>query len=51
VLDGFRYLAGSQVVLMSFVVDLIAMILAMRAQMAHESFGGAGVRALPGGRG
>ena len=43
-LDGFRYLAGNQVVLMSFVVDLIAMILGMpRAlfpQMAHESFGG-----------
>src|SRR5258705_5674187 len=27
VLDGFRYLAGNRVVLMSFVVDLIAMIL------------------------
>ena len=44
VLDGFRYLAGNTVVLMSFVVDLIAMILGMpRAlfpQMAHESFGG-----------
>lgn len=44
VLDGFRYLAGNHVVLMSFVVDLIAMILGMpRAlfpQMAHESFGG-----------
>jgi len=44
VLDGFRYLAGNQVVLMSFVVDLIAMILGMpRAlfpQMAHQSFGG-----------
>jgi len=44
VIDGFRYLAGNQVVLMSFVVDLIAMILGMpRAlfpQMAHESFGG-----------
>ena len=43
-LDGFRYLAGNTVVLMSFVVDLIAMILGMpRAlfpQMAHESFGG-----------
>lgn len=42
--DGFRYLAGNRVVLMSFVVDLIAMILGMpRAlfpQMAHESFGG-----------
>ena len=44
VLDGFRYLAGNSVVLMSFVVDLIAMIFGMpRAlfpQMAHESFGG-----------
>lgn len=44
VLDGFRYLAGNRVVLMSFVVDLIAMILGMpRAlfpEMAHESFGG-----------
>lgn len=44
VLDGFRYLAGNTVVLMSFVVDLVAMILGMpRAlfpQMAHESFGG-----------
>jgi MFS family permease len=44
VLDGFRYLAGHRVVLMSFVVDLIAMIFGMpRAlfpQMAHESFGG-----------
>jgi MFS family permease len=44
VLEGFRYLAGNTVVLMSFVVDLIAMILGMpRAlfpQMAHQSFGG-----------
>jgi MFS family permease len=44
VLDGFRYLAGHTVVLMSFVVDLVAMILGMpRAlfpQMAHQSFGG-----------
>ena len=44
VLEGFRYLAGNTVVLMSFVVDLIAMIFGMpRAlfpQMAHESFGG-----------
>lgn len=42
--EGFRYLSGNQVVLMSFVVDLIAMIFGMpRAlfpQMAHESFGG-----------
>lgn len=40
VLDGFRYLAGNRVVLMSFVVDLIAMIFGMpRAlfpQMARE---------------
>ncbi len=44
VMDGFRYLAGNRVVLMSFVVDLIAMVLGMpRAlfpQMAHQSFGG-----------
>lgn len=44
VLDGFRYLAGNTVVLMSFVVDLIAMVFGMpRAlfpQLAHESFGG-----------
>jgi MFS family permease len=44
VLDGFRHLSGNQVVLMSFVVDLIAMVFGMpRAlfpQMAHESFGG-----------
>jgi len=44
VLDGFRYLSGNRVVLMSFVVDLIAMILGMpRAlfpEMAHASFGG-----------
>jgi MFS family permease len=44
VLDGFRYLSGNKVVLMSFVVDLIAMILGMpRAlfpEMAHQSFGG-----------
>ncbi len=44
VLTGLRYLGGNAVVLMSFVVDLIAMILGMpRAlfpQMAHESFGG-----------
>ena len=42
--DGFRYLAGNTVVLMSFVVDLIAMIFGMpRAlfpQIAHQSFGG-----------
>ncbi|WP_046301222.1 MFS transporter [Mycobacterium sp. UM_Kg27] len=44
VLDGFRYLAGNTVVLMSFVVDLIAMILGMpRAlfpQIASADFGG-----------
>jgi MFS family permease len=44
VFEGFRYLAGDRVVLMSFVVDLIAMILGMpRAlfpEMAHQSFGG-----------
>jgi MFS family permease len=44
VLHGFRYLAGNTVVLMSFVVDLIAMIFGMpRAlfpQIAHQSFGG-----------
>ena len=42
--EGFRYLAGNQIVLMSFVVDIIAMVFGMpRAlfpQMAHESFGG-----------
>ncbi|MCG5431128.1 MFS transporter [Mycobacterium sp. MYCO198283] len=42
--EGFRYLAGNTVVLMSFVVDLVAMIFGMpRAlfpQIAHESFGG-----------
>lgn len=44
VLDGFRYLAGDKVVLMSFVVDLIAMVFGMpRAlfpQIANASFGG-----------
>ncbi|HEU4360697.1 MAG TPA: MFS transporter [Mycobacterium sp.] len=44
VLDGFRYLAGDKVVLMSFVVDLIAMVFGMpRAlfpQIAFASFGG-----------
>ncbi|BBY05541.1 MFS transporter [Mycobacterium noviomagense] len=44
VLAGFRYLSGNTVVLMSFVVDLIAMVLGMpRAlfpQLAHENFGG-----------
>jgi MFS family permease len=44
VLAGFRYLSGNTVVLMSFVVDLIAMVLGMpRAlfpQLAHQNFGG-----------
>jgi MFS family permease len=44
VLDGFAYLRGHPVLLMSFVVDLIAMVFGMpRAlfpQVAHESFGG-----------
>ena len=43
VLEGFRYLAGNQIVLMSFVVDIIAMVFglprALFPQMAHESFG------------
>ncbi|OAT69826.1 MFS transporter permease [Mycobacteroides immunogenum] len=43
VLDGFRYLAGHKIVLMSFVVDLIAMIFGMPRilfpQIAHEGFG------------
>lgn len=44
VLDGFVYLAGHPVLLMSFVVDLIAMVFGMpRAlipEMAHLDFGG-----------
>ncbi len=44
VIDGLRYLGGHPVLLMSFVVDLIAMVFGMpRAlfpQIAHESFGG-----------
>ena len=44
VIDGFRYLRGHPVLMMSFVVDIIAMVFGMpRAlfpQMAHESFGG-----------
>ena len=44
VVDGFRYLAGDRVVLMSFVVDIIAMVFGMpRAlfpALAHLSFGG-----------
>ncbi|MER7888619.1 MFS transporter [Micromonospora sp. NPDC094482] len=46
VVDGFRYLATTPVLLLSFAVDLIAMILAMpRAlfpEIAHERFGGDG---------
>lgn len=44
VLDGFAYLRGHTVLLMSFVVDIIAMVFGMpRAlfpQVAHQSFGG-----------
>jgi MFS family permease len=44
VVDGLSYLRGQPVLMMSFVVDLIAMVFGMpRAlfpQMAHESFGG-----------
>ncbi|MGN6722244.1 MAG: MFS transporter [Marmoricola sp.] len=44
VIDGFRYLGGHPVLMMSFVVDLIAMIFGMpRAlfpQIAHVDFGG-----------
>lgn len=44
VLEGFRFLATQPVLLMSFVVDIIAMVFGMpRAlfpQIAHESFGG-----------
>lgn len=44
VVAGFRYLGGNTVVLMSLVVDLIAMVLgkprALFPQMAHESYGG-----------
>jgi len=44
VLDGFGYLRGHPVLLMSFVVDIIAMVFGMpRAlfpQVAHQSFGG-----------
>ena len=43
-LDGLRYLRGHKVLLMSFVVDIIAMVFGMpRAlfpEIAHESFGG-----------
>jgi MFS family permease len=44
VIDGLRYLRGHPVLLMSFVVDIIAMVFGMpRAlfpEMAHTSFGG-----------
>jgi MFS family permease len=44
VIDGFRYLRGHPVLLMSFLVDIIAMVFGMpRAlfpEMAHASFGG-----------
>jgi hypothetical protein len=44
VLEGFRYLLRTTVVLMSLVLDLIAMILgrplALFPQIAHQSFGG-----------
>ncbi|WP_243060450.1 MFS transporter [Nocardioides sp. SR21] len=44
VIEGFRYLGGHPILLMSFVVDLIAMIFGMpRAlfpEIAHVSFGG-----------
>ncbi|PWR10455.1 MFS transporter [Micromonospora acroterricola] len=50
VIDGFRYLATTPVLLLSFGVDLIAMILAMpRAlfpEIAHERFGGGGAVGL-----
>ena len=44
VMDGFAYLRGHPVLLMSFVVDIIAMVFGMpRAlfpEIAHQSFGG-----------
>ena len=44
VIDGFRYLGGQPVLLMSFLVDIIAMVFGMpRAlfpEMAHVAFGG-----------
>ena len=44
VVDGFRYLGGQPVLLMSFLVDIIAMVFGMpRAlfpEMAHVDFGG-----------
>jgi MFS family permease len=44
VLDGFAYLRGHPILLMSFVVDIIAMVFGMPRslfpQVAHQSFGG-----------
>jgi len=44
VIDGFRYLAGHRVVLLSFVVDIIAMVFGMPRALfpaiAHLDFGG-----------
>ncbi|GAB10378.1 putative drug resistance efflux protein [Gordonia araii NBRC 100433] len=44
ILDGFSYLRGHKVLLMSFVVDLIAMVFGMPRilfpEIAHENFGG-----------
>ncbi|MDD7466128.1 MAG: MFS transporter [Actinomycetaceae bacterium] len=44
IVDGLRYLRGRTILVMSFVVDLIAMICgnprALFAQISHESFGG-----------
>ena len=44
IIDGFGYLRGHPILLMSFLVDIIAMVFGMpRAlfpQLAHESFGG-----------
>ena len=51
VVDGLRYLWLKPLLLMTFVVDIIAMVFGMpRAlfpQMAEETFGGAGRRRLP----
>ena len=44
ILDALRYVAGNTVVLMTFVVDLIAMVFglprALFPQIAHQTFGG-----------
>jgi MFS family permease len=46
VLDGLRYLATNRVLLLSFAIDIVAMVLALpRAlfpQVAHDRFGGTG---------